>query len=102
MTLYSYHVFKIAAVMFSIGLFGMLARRNAISMLLSLELMINAGAILLVGAGAFSAPRVDGPAAAAFVIVIAAAEAATAIAIFIALFKGRRTIDVDEASEMKG
>ncbi len=102
MILYTYHIFRVSAVLFGLGVFGMRVRRNAISMLLSLELMINAAALNLVAAAAFTGTYISGFSMAVFVIVIAAAEAAVALAIFIALFKSRRSIDVDEAAEMKG
>ena len=102
MSLYTYHIFRVAAVLFAIGLFGMLSRRNAISMLLSLELIINSAALSLVGASSFWSSWYDGYVLASFVIVIAAAEAAVAIGIFIALFSSKRSIDIDEVREMKG
>jgi len=93
-------VLLFAASLFAIGVYGVLARRNAILVLMSLELMLNAVNINLV---AFSQQRGDitGQVFALFVITVAAAEVGIGLAIVILLFRNRRTVDIDEADELK-
>jgi NADH:ubiquinone oxidoreductase subunit K len=100
MGLHAYLV--LAALVFAIGLFGVLTRRNAIGILLGIELMLNAVNINLV---AFSAllegAGVSGQVFALFVIAVAAAEVGVGLAIVILIFRNRQSVDVDELSLMK-
>lgn len=91
----------LSAVVFMIGVFGFLTRRNIIIMFISVELMLNGVNISLV---AFSHYLQDmrGQILAVFIIAVAAAEAAIGLAIIIALFRNKTTVHVDEMSEMKG
>ncbi len=91
----------LSAVVFSIGVFGFLTRRNIIIMFMSLELMLNAVNISLVS---FSHYLQDmrGVILVFFIVTVAAAEAAIGLAIIIALFRNKTTANVDEMSEMKG
>jgi NAD(P)H-quinone oxidoreductase subunit 4L len=90
-------------VLFAIGLYGLLSRRNAIGLLMAIELMLNAAALNVVIFNRFVAPgTVDGQIMALFVIAAAAAEAVVAMAIFVALFRQRSTIDVNRMDAMKG
>jgi len=90
-------------VLFAIGLYGLLSRRNAIGLLMAIELMLNAAALNVVVLNRFVAPgTVDGQVMALFVIAVAAAEAVVAMAIFVALFRHRLTIDVSHMDAMKG
>ncbi|RJQ38324.1 MAG: NADH-quinone oxidoreductase subunit NuoK [Nitrospiraceae bacterium] len=91
----------LSAVVFMIGVFGFLIRRNIIIMFMSVELMLNAVNISLV---AFSHYLQDmrGQILVVFIITVAAAEAAIGLAIIIALFRNKDTIHVDEMDEMKG
>lgn len=91
----------LSAVVFMIGVFGFLTRRNIIIMFMSIELMLNAVNISLV---AFSHYLQDlrGQILVVFIITVAAAEAAIGLAIIIALFRNKDTIHVDEMDEMKG
>ena len=91
----------LSAVVFMIGVFGFLTRRNIIIMFMSIELMLNAVNISLV---AFSHYLQDmrGQILVIFIITVAAAEAAIGLAIIIALFRNKDTIHVDEMNEMKG
>ncbi len=91
----------LSAVMFSIGVFGFLARRNLIVMFISLELMLNSVNISLI---AFShyLQSMNGQILVFFVIVVAAAEAAIGLAILIAFYKNNPTIKVDEINLLKG
>jgi NADH:ubiquinone oxidoreductase subunit K len=92
----------LSALLFSIGIYGVLARQNAVLVLLSIELMLNAVNINLV---AFSAmlqeAGVSGQVFALFVIAVAAAEVGIGLAIVILIFRNRRTVDIEEMSLMK-
>ncbi|MFN2587358.1 MAG: NADH-quinone oxidoreductase subunit NuoK [Actinomycetota bacterium] len=92
----------LSALLFSIGIYGVLARQNAVLVLLSIELMLNAVNINLV---AFSSmlqdAGVSGQVFALFVIAVAAAEVGIGLAIVILMFRNRQSVDVDEMSLMK-
>jgi NADH-quinone oxidoreductase subunit K len=92
----------LSALLFAIGTFGFLARRNAISMLMSIELMLNAVNLAIVAFGAF-VPNLkgDGAVIALLVIAVAAAEATVGLAIVIAIFRNRKTPLVDEYDAMR-
>ena len=94
------HLQILAAILFFIGMFGFLIRRNIIVIFMSIELMLNAVNLNLV---AFSNhfQSADGQVFAVFVITVAAAEAATGLAILIALYRISRTINADEANTLK-
>ena len=93
----------VGAIMFAIGAWGALIRRNAVVMFMCVELMLNAVNLTLV---AFSdyLPQAGGAGAgyAVIVIAIAAAEVAVGLAIVLAVFRSRRTVNVDEINTMKG
>jgi NADH-quinone oxidoreductase subunit K len=95
------HYLVLAAILFVIGVTGVLMRRNVIIILLSIELMLNAVNINLV---AFSHYLKDpsGQVFVFFVMTIAAAEATLGLAIIVALFRNLETINVDEINQMKG
>jgi len=95
----SYYI-VVAALMFVIGLMGILIRRNFLIILFSVELMLNAANINLV-AFSRSYGEVDGQIISLFVIVIAAAEAAVGLAIIIVLFRKKATTNVDEIDLLK-
>ena len=91
----------LAGLLFSIGTFGFLARRNAISMLMSIELMLNAVNLAIIAFGAFIPGLTnDASVIAIMVIAVAAAEATVGLAIVIAIFRNRRTPLVDEYHTM--
>ncbi len=92
----------LSGLMFSIGTFGFLARRNAIAMLMSIEVMLNAVNLSIVAFGAF-VPSLQGHGAliALFVMAVAAAEATVGLAIVIAIYRNRRTPLVDEYASMR-
>lgn len=94
------HYLVLAAVVFSIGVIGVLTRRNILIILMSIELMLNAVNLNLV---AFSDHLQDlgGQVFAIFVITVAAAEAAVGLGIIIALFRNKETVNVDEVDLMK-
>ena len=92
----------LAGILFSIGTFGFLARRNAISMLMSIELMLNAVNLSIIAFGAFVPElRTQASVIALMVISVAAAEATVGLAIIIAIFRNRRTPLVDEYDAMR-
>ena len=92
----------LSGVLFAVGTFGFLARRNAISMLMSIELMLNAVNLTIVAFGAF-VPTLqgDGAVIALMVMAVAAAEATVGLAIVIAIFRNRKTPLVDEYDAMR-
>jgi NADH-quinone oxidoreductase subunit K len=93
----------LAAAVFCIGLYGALVRRNAVSILMALELMLNAVNINLVAFSRSTTPGLlTGQIFAIFVIAVAAAEAAVGLAIIIALYRSRKTINADEIDLMRG
>jgi NADH:ubiquinone oxidoreductase subunit K len=92
----------LSAALFAIGTFGFLARRNAISMLMSIELMLNAVNLAIVAFGAFIPALKDrGAVIALMVIAVAAAEATVGLAIVIAIYRNRKTPLVDEYDAMR-
>ncbi len=92
----------LAAVLFCIGLFGVLTRRNAIAILLGIELMLNAVNINLVAFWRYLDPsKMAGQAFAVIVFAVAAAEVAVGLALFIAVYRRRNTIVADEIDLMK-
>ena len=97
-----YHILFISTALFFIGVYGFLTRRNLVTMLMSIELILNSVNINFIAFNKYLWPnRLDGVFFIIFVIAIAAAEAATAIAIIINLYRSHRSIDVDKAEELK-
>lgn len=96
------HILIFSAALFFIGMFGMFTRKNLITLLMSIELMLNSVNINLVAFNKYLFPeQTGGIFLALFTIIIAAAEAAIAIAIFIYLYRTHQSIHVDDASDMK-
>ena len=95
------HFLVLAALLFSIGVLCVTLRRNAIGVLIGIELMLNAANINLVAFGRWHG-KVDGAVYAVFVIMLAAAEAAVALAIVINVFQHSASISTDDYTEMKG
>jgi len=96
------HYLILSAVLFSIGLYGALAKRNIIIILMSIELMLNAVNIAMVAFSRFVTPALlTGQVFAIFVIVVAAAEAAVGLAIIIAVYRNRETIESSKIDLMK-
>jgi NADH:ubiquinone oxidoreductase subunit K len=92
----------LSALLFAIGLFGLLSRRNAIAILMCIELMLNAANINLVAFSRAVTPQeLTGQVFAIFVMAIAAAEAAVGLAIVIALYRNRERIVVDEVDLLR-
>lgn len=102
------HYLILAAMMFVCGLLTILVKRNAIGILMGVELILNAANVNLVAFNHFSwsgtkeAPLLSGQIFAIFIIVLAAAEAAVALAIFLNFYNNFNTIDVERAQNLKG
>ena len=96
------HYLFLGAAIFSAGLVTVLARRNAVAILIGIELMLNAANINLVAFDRFGPGTIKGQLFALFVLVIAAAEAAVALAIILNVFDSRNRIDVDQIDSLKG
>lgn len=95
------HVIWFAITLFLIGVVGILIRRNVIFILLSLELMMNAAAVVFIAAGAFH-DQADGQVMFMFILALAAAEVAVALGLVVQLSRRFKTLDIDAASEMTG
>jgi NADH-quinone oxidoreductase subunit K len=92
----------LAVLLFGIGTFGFLAKRNAIAMLMSIEIMLNAVNLSIIAFGAFTPELAERASTIAlFVIALAAGEATVGLAIIIAIYRNRRTPLVDEYASMK-
>ncbi len=98
------HFLVFGSIIFSLGMYGVLSRRNAIGILLSIELMLNGVNVLMVSFSHFlnSNQELGGQVFALFIITVAAAEAAIGLAIIIAVYRQRRTVQVDQLDLMKG
>ena len=93
----------IAAILFSIGIYGVITRKNAIAILMGIELILNSANINFIAFNRFGGMEsLDGHVFSIFVIVLAAAEAAVALAIVINLFKNIGSVDVNDAGLLKG
>ena len=91
----------LAAVLFCIGVFGVIARRNAVLVLMSIELILNAVNLNLI-AFAIMNDNIDGHVFALYVIAIAAAEVGVGLAMVLMIYRNRKSIALDELSEMRG
>lgn len=95
------HYLVVGAVLFGLGLYTVLTRRNAISILMGVELILNSANINYVAFSHYSAGNVEGQIYAIFVIMLAAAEAAVGLAIVLAIFQIFHTIDVGAAETLR-
>ncbi len=91
----------LSAVLFAIGVYGVLARRNGVLVLMSIELILNAVNINLVAFGSYVS-SISGEVFALFVITVAAAEVGVGLAILLLLYRNRQSVDLSEADLMKG
>ena len=101
------HFLVLSAILFAIGMFGALSRSNAVGVLLSIELMLNAVNVMLVAFACYVQPspqgvQIAGQLFAIFIMTVAAAEAAVGLAIVITVYRLRHTIQVDEIDLLKG
>jgi len=102
MTLGVGHFLALSAVIFCLGLYNVMTRRNAVGVLMGIELILNAAAINFVAFSHYGGTPVAGSMFALFIIVLAAAEAAVALAIVVAIYKRFHNIDVEEATLLRG
>jgi NADH:ubiquinone oxidoreductase subunit K len=91
----------LSAILFCTGVYGVLAKRNAVVVLMSIELILNAVNINLVAFGAHNG-TIAGAVFALFVIAVAAAEVGVGLAIVLLIYRNRRSVDLDEVAQMKG
>ena len=96
------HLLAVSAALFCLGLFALLTRRNAVAAFMGIELMLNAANLNFVAFNQARPQTLDGQAAAVFVIMLAAAEFAVALALVLALYQTFRSVNLDQADEMKG
>lgn len=94
------HYLVVSALLFSIGLFGVITRRNLILIYMSLELMLNAANLALVAFSRFN-NNLDGQLMAVFVVTVAASEVAVGLALIVALFRRRQTTDAKDIATLK-
>ncbi len=92
----------ISLVLFVLGMIAVMTRKNAVSILMGVELILNSAGLNFVAFSKFSSGNLDGQAAALFVVIIAAAEAAVALAIFLNLYRLKATAEVDKADILQG
>jgi NAD(P)H-quinone oxidoreductase subunit 4L len=96
------HYLVLSSTLFAIGLFGALTRRNAIVILMSIEIMLNAVNIAMVASSRFVTPALlTGQVFAIFIMVVAAAEASVGLAILISVFRDRQTVDSSKMDLLK-
>ncbi|HJW18393.1 MAG TPA: NADH-quinone oxidoreductase subunit NuoK [Flavisolibacter sp.] len=96
------HILFVSTALFCIGMYGLFTRRNLITMLMAIELILNSVNINFVAFNKYLYPdKLDGIFFVIFIITIAAAEAAVAIAIIINLYRTHQSIDVEDATELK-
>ena len=95
------HYLVLSAVLFTIGTAGVFLRRNLITLLLSIEIMLNAVNLTFVAVGRYLG-TVDGQVIVFFVMTVAAAEAAVGLAIIISIFRHRQTVDLTNINLLKG
>ena len=98
------HFLVLGSILFALGMYGVLSRRNAIAILLSIELMLNGVNLLMVAFARYLSTEQEmaGQMFALFIITQAAAEAAIGLAMIIAIYRQRRTVQVDQLDLMKG
>jgi NADH:ubiquinone oxidoreductase subunit K len=99
--MYAFNFLLLSAALFSIGVFGVIARKNAVMVLMSVELILNSVNLNLI-AFALMNNSIDGHVFALFVIAVAAAEVGVGLAMVLMVYRNRRSISLDELSEMKG
>jgi NADH-quinone oxidoreductase subunit K len=95
------HFLIVGALLFGFGLFAVVTRRNAVAVLMGIELILNAANLNLVAFGRYVAGNIGGQVFSLFVIVLAAAEAAVGLAIILSLYQMVRNIDASQANTLK-
>ena len=102
MTVGLHHFLIVAAALFSLGIYVVVTRRNAVAVLMGVELMLNAANLNFAAFSRYVTGEVGGQVFVLLVIVLAACEAAVALAIILAFFRQLRTVDVREADKLRG
>ncbi len=95
------HYLLVSALLFSLGLYAVLTRRNAIMILMGIELVLNAASLNFVAFSRYSVGTIDGQVVSVFIIILAAAEAAIALAIVLNIYQNFNTVNVDEINTLK-
>jgi NADH-quinone oxidoreductase subunit K len=95
------HYLVVSSILFSLGLFGIVTRKNAVMVLMGIELILNSANINFIAFARFGNFGFDGQLIALFIIILAAAEAAVALAIVLNIYKNFSTVNVDEIDKLK-
>ena len=95
------HFLIVSAILFSLGIYGVVTRKNAVMVLMGIELILNSANINFIAFSRFGGMKLDGQAVAVFVIILAAAEAAIALAIVLNIYQRFNTVNVDEVNALK-
>lgn len=95
------HYLLVSAALFALGIFGVMTRKNAVNVLMGIELILNSANINLVAFSRYSSNGLDGQMFAIFVIVVAAAEVAVALAIVLTMYRLLKTVSLDRADTLK-
>ena len=96
------HYLIVSAALFSLGIMAVFTRKNAVNVLMGVELILNSANLNLVAFSRYSAGNLDGQIFAIFVIVVAAAEAAVGLAIIFSMYRIIKTVNLDRADTLKG
>jgi len=96
------HYLVISAALFSLGIMCVLTRKNAVSVLMGIELILNSANLNLVAFSKFTSGNLDGQLFAVFTIIVAAAEVAVALAIVLSMYRLLRSVNLDRADTLKG
>jgi NADH-quinone oxidoreductase subunit K len=96
------HYLFISAALFSLGIMAVMTRKNAVNVLMGIELILNSANLNLVAFSRFSAGNINGQVFAIFIIVIAAAEAAVGLAIILSMYRLLKSVNLDRADTLKG
>jgi NADH-quinone oxidoreductase subunit K len=96
-----HHYLLISAALFSLGILAIMTRKNAINVLMGIELMLNAANLNLVAFSRYCSSGIDGQMFAIFVIVVAAAEVAVALAIVLTMYRLLKSVNLDQADSLK-
>lgn len=95
------HYLLVSAALFSLGIFGVLTRKNAVNVLMGIELILNSANVNLVAFSRYSSHSLDGQMFATFVIAVAAAEVAVALALVLTMYRLIKTVSLDQADTLK-
>jgi NADH-quinone oxidoreductase subunit K len=96
------HYLVISAALFALGIMCVLTRKNAVSVLMGIELILNSANLNLVAFSKFTSGNLDGQIFAVFTIIVAAAEAAVALAIVLSMYRLLKSVNLDRADTLKG